>query len=119
AWRDTPWSRGLRPVRQALCSTVSRELIAACWRPQQSDWHPPRSPLRRPNQPDARPHNTLEHAPENVAVAEPFIAGPRKRRVIRDLVLNREPTKPAIGEVSRAHHGTALAPSGSQTRSRR
>src|SRR5262245_11343653 len=49
--------------------------------------------------PDARPHNTLEHASENVAVAEPFIAGPRKRRVIRDLVLNREPTKPAIGEV--------------------
>src|SRR5512142_436315 len=41
---------------------------------------------------NARAHNTLEHAAENAAVAEPFIAGPRKRRVIRHLVLNREPT---------------------------
>jgi hypothetical protein len=30
------------------CSTVARALIAAYWRPQQSDWHPPQNPRRRP-----------------------------------------------------------------------
>jgi hypothetical protein len=38
--------------------------------------------------PDARAYYTLEHAAEDVAVMEPLIAGPRKCRVIRDLVFN-------------------------------
>src|SRR5690348_7768488 len=37
AWRDTLWSHDLPPLHQALCSTVARALIAAYWRPQQSD----------------------------------------------------------------------------------
>src|SRR5512147_3335219 len=47
--------------------------------------------------------NTLRKMP-----LSPFIAGPRKRRVIRDLVLQREPTKPAIGKVH--SHITAKRP---------
>ena len=44
----------------------------------------------------------------DAAIAEPLIAGPRKRRVIWDLVLNREPAKPAIGKVH--SHITAQRP---------
>jgi hypothetical protein len=58
--------------------------------------------------PDARAHNTLKHAAEDAAIAEPLIASPRERRVIRHLVLNREPTKPAIGKVH--SHITAQRP---------
>src|ERR1700746_3026197 len=104
AWRDTLWSRGLPPLYRALCSTVAWALIAAYWRPQQSDWHR-KAFAADQTSPDACAHNTLEYAAENAAVAEPFIAGSRKRRVIRDLVLNREPTKPEIGKVH-AHIST-------------
>ena len=31
--------------------------------------------------------------------AEPLVVGPRERRMIRDLVLNRQTAKPAIGQV--------------------
>src|SRR5262249_13473738 len=41
----------------------------------------------------------LEHTPEDVTVAEPLVARTRERRMIRDLVFDRKPTKPTIGEV--------------------
>ena len=41
----------------------------------------------------------LEDTAENVTVTEPLIAGARERRMIRDLVFDREPAEPAIGEV--------------------
>jgi hypothetical protein len=49
--------------------------------------------------PDARVHHALKHAAEDVAVAEPIVARTRERRVIRNLILDRQPAKPTIGEV--------------------
>ena len=49
--------------------------------------------------PDAGAHNSLKHVAEDATIVEPLIADPRKRRVIQDLVFNREPTKPSIGKV--------------------
>ena len=48
---------------------------------------------------NARANDTLEHAPKDGAVAKPLIARTRERRMIWDLVLDREPAKPAIGKV--------------------
>jgi hypothetical protein len=48
---------------------------------------------------DAGLNHVLEDAAENVTVAEPLIARPRERRMIRDLVFDREPAEPAIGHV--------------------
>jgi hypothetical protein len=44
-------------------------------------------------------HDTFEHAPEDGAIAEGLVARTREHRMIRDLVLDREPTKPAIRKV--------------------
>src|SRR5256886_17205271 len=41
----------------------------------------------------------LEHTPEDVTVAEPLVARTRERRMIRNLILDRQPAKPTIGEV--------------------
>src|SRR5262249_30298210 len=49
--------------------------------------------------PDARVHHALEHAAEDVAVAEPIVARTRECRMIRNLILDRQPAKPTIGEV--------------------
>src|SRR5580704_6233833 len=43
--------------------------------------------------------DALEHATKHVALAELLMMGTRERRVIWDRVLDREPAKPAIGEV--------------------
>src|SRR5262249_53374054 len=48
---------------------------------------------------DAGAYYMLEHTPEDVTVAEPLVARTRERRMIRDLVFDRKPTKPTIGEV--------------------
>ena len=48
---------------------------------------------------DASAHYALKHAPEDAAVSEALIARMRECRMIRDPVLNREPAKPAIGQV--------------------
>jgi len=48
---------------------------------------------------NARRHNTLEYTAKNITLAEPFAAGARERRGIRDLVLNVQAAEPAIGEV--------------------
>ena len=61
-FRATPWSLGPRRVRQAPCSTVSRELIVAYLHPQQSDWHPPQIPRRQPGQPTASAHHATSAA---------------------------------------------------------
>src|SRR5450759_438348 len=88
-WRDAP-SRPSSPLaRQALCSTPIRRSIAVCWRRQQSDWNPPQN-LSAETSPDARTHDTLEHAPEDDAVAEPLFARMRGCRTIEDLALDRE-----------------------------
>ena len=57
--RNTLWSPGSPPERQALCSTVIRGSTAACWRQLQSGWHPARSLLRQPGQPQC---TCLPHA---------------------------------------------------------
>src|SRR5262249_60639036 len=49
--------------------------------------------------PDAHPHDALEHAAKDVAATEPFVARTRECRMIRNLVFDREPTKPTIGKV--------------------
>src|ERR1700751_2458153 len=41
----------------------------------------------------------LKDPPEHVAVAEPLMTGARERRMIWDLVFDRQATKPTIGEV--------------------
>src|SRR6516165_2769455 len=43
--------------------------------------------------------NMLEDTPKNLTVAEPLIARARERRMIRDLVFDRKPAEPAIGQV--------------------
>src|SRR5262245_9255970 len=48
---------------------------------------------------DARLHHTLKDTAENLTVAKPLIASTRERGMIRDLVFDREPAEPAIGEV--------------------
>src|SRR4029453_19206427 len=48
---------------------------------------------------DARGHDALEHAPEDIALAEAFVAGPRECRVIRDGVLQAHLAKQAIRRV--------------------
>jgi hypothetical protein len=48
---------------------------------------------------DASPDNTLEHAAENIAVAQTLVARTREHRVIRHLVLKAKPTEATIGEV--------------------
>src|ERR1700692_3083885 len=48
---------------------------------------------------NARAHDTFEHAPEDGAIAEALVARTREHRMIRDLVLDREPTKPTIRKV--------------------
>src|SRR6516165_6282531 len=63
---------------------------------------------------NARFDNMLEDTAENLTVAEPLIARARERRMIRDLVFDRKPAEPAIGQ---AHPGTALAPSEWRTHS--
>src|SRR5580704_16630012 len=61
--------------------------------------------------------DALEHATKHVALAELLMTGTRERRVIWDLVLDREPAKPAVGEVY-PYLDTAPVPSGSRTRRR-
>jgi hypothetical protein len=48
---------------------------------------------------NARFDNMLEDAAKNVAVTKPLIARARERGMIRDLVFDRKPTEPAIGQV--------------------
>ena len=43
--------------------------------------------------------DTFEKPAKDGAVAEPFVTSTRERRMILNLVLDREPAKPAIGEV--------------------
>src|SRR5262245_50904555 len=117
AWRDNPSSRGLLPVRQALCSTVRRELIAAYWRPQQSDWHPPRSPRPRPGQPRCtRPQHARKHCGRSrycgTAHCEPV-----KTPSDPGSCLQSRAHKTSDRQGSLSHHGTAPAPIESQTRS--
>ena len=47
----------------------------------------------------ARPHNRLEHLAQDVTVAKAAVTIDRERRVIRNLGLEVEATKPAIGKV--------------------
>src|SRR5262249_53144751 len=48
---------------------------------------------------NARFDDMLEDTAKNIAVTKPLIARTRKRRMIRQLVFDREPAEPAIGEV--------------------
>src|SRR3981081_2384850 len=48
---------------------------------------------------DASVDDPLEHATKNVALAKALVAGTRKRRMIRDGILNTELAEPPIGEV--------------------
>ena len=48
---------------------------------------------------DARLDDALEHAPEDIAVAEALVAGARERRVVRDLVLDAQAAKPSVRQV--------------------
>ena len=48
---------------------------------------------------NARRHDTLEHAAENVAVAEAFVARPREGRVVRDPVLDAQAAEPAVCQI--------------------
>src|SRR5215207_4803741 len=47
----------------------------------------------------ARLDDTLKHAAKNISLAEALVAGARKRRMIRDSVLDPELAEPAIGKV--------------------
>src|SRR5215470_9910682 len=58
--------------------------------------------------PQARLDDPLEHAPENPAVAKPFVTGTRERRMVGDLVLDAQSAEPAIGKVDL--HFTARRP---------
>ncbi|KRR04372.1 hypothetical protein CP49_21555 [Bradyrhizobium valentinum] len=48
---------------------------------------------------NTRLDNSLEHATENLSLAEALIAGARERRMIWDSILDTELAEPAIGEV--------------------
>jgi hypothetical protein len=48
---------------------------------------------------DAGLDNLFEHAAKNLSLTEAFVAGARKRRMIRDSVLDAKLAEPAIGEV--------------------
>src|SRR5262245_66083830 len=43
--------------------------------------------------------DTFEHVAKNIVIAEPLVACTREHGVIRQLVLNAEPTQPTIGKV--------------------
>ena len=69
---------------------------------------------------DACPDHRFENAAENIAVAEPPVARASEHRMIGDITLDTEATKPAISEVEldvaaqRAFH-KASAPVGGST----
>ena len=48
---------------------------------------------------DARLHHALEHAPEDIAVAEALVPGTRERRVVGDRVFDAQAIEPAVSEV--------------------
>ena len=48
---------------------------------------------------DARLDDPLEYTTENIPLAEALVARTRKRRVVRDSILDAELAEPAIGEV--------------------
>ena len=47
----------------------------------------------------ARLDDTLEHMAEEIAIAEPLVAGTRERRMVGDLGLDAQTAEPAIGQV--------------------
>jgi hypothetical protein len=59
----------------------------------QSRINPKRSPTDQPSG-NAGFDDALENLPEHVALTETLMTGSRERRMVRDLVLDRQPAKP-------------------------
>src|SRR5437588_12093548 len=59
------------------------------------------SKLLATHQPDRNTclNDTLKDPAENVVVTEPLIAGPRERRMVRNLVFDAQAAKPAVRQI--------------------
>src|SRR5258706_5182018 len=59
------------------------------------------SKLLATDQPDRNTclNDTLKDPAENVVVTEPLIAGPRERRMVRNLVFDAQAAKPAVRQI--------------------